>query len=86
MRMTRAEMRGGSYGDAYVRHGVGDFGISVLHRPRRRQQAAGSSLNRLPGSPPRVSYIACEAMQRSWPRVSVTPSGLVARRPEGYAR
>jgi hypothetical protein len=41
-------MRGGSYVDASARRGAGDFGISVLHRPRRCQRAAASSLNRLP--------------------------------------
>ena len=41
-------MRGGSYVDASARRGVGDFGISVFHRPRRCQRAAASPLIRLP--------------------------------------
>jgi hypothetical protein len=41
-------MRGGSDVDASARRGVGDFGISVFHRPRRCRRPAESSLNRLP--------------------------------------
>ena len=48
MRMAEAGVKGGSYVDASARHGVGDFGISVSHRPRWCQRAAASSLNRLP--------------------------------------
>jgi hypothetical protein len=48
MRMTRAGMRGGSYGDASACSCAGDFGVSVFHRSRRYQRPAASSLNRLP--------------------------------------
>ncbi len=47
MRVIKAGMNGGPHDDVSVCRGIGDFGISLFHRPGRSYRPKASSLNRV---------------------------------------
>ena len=50
MPVVRQGREGGPHDDLYVYRCIGDFGISVFHRPGRSYRPKASSLNRVRGS------------------------------------
>ncbi len=47
MSAVKARTKGGPHDDVSVCRSIGDFGISVFHRPGRSYWPKGSSLNRV---------------------------------------
>ena len=47
MRVIKAGMKGGPHDDVSACRCIGDFGISVFHRPGRSYRPKASSLNRV---------------------------------------